>query len=197
MKFTKKIDLKLLVKLYFTFFKIGGVTFGGGLAMLPILEKKLVDDLKWTTRDQLSDYYAISQITPGIIAVNVATFLGCNLAGILGGIFATLGVISPSIIIITLIARFIESFSEIEWVQKALSGINIAVACLLTQAFIKFAKNGLKSCNIALGIILMSASFCLIVFVHVPSGLCIIGASIIGIIMHAVGIHKHKGKKSK
>ena len=129
MKNTK--NLKLLLQLFAVFFKIGGLTFGGGMAMLPILEAEVVDRKKWTSRERLADYYAISQITPGIIAVNVATFLGYNLAGVLGGIVATLGVVTPSIIIISFIAYFIESFSHVEWVQSALCGINVAVCCLL------------------------------------------------------------------
>ena len=113
---TDKISLKEklleLWQLYFTFFKIGAVTFGGGLAMLPILERTLIDKLKWTTKEDLMDYYAIGQVTPGIIAVNVATFIGFNKQGILGGIVATAGVISPSVIIITVIAFFLETFSD-------------------------------------------------------------------------------------
>ena len=112
---TDKISLKEklleLWQLYFTFFKIGAVTFGGGLAMLPILERTLIDKLKWTTKEDLMDYYAIGQITPGIIAVNVATFIGFNKQGILGGIVATAGVVTPSVIISTVIAFLLETFS--------------------------------------------------------------------------------------
>ena len=98
---------KTLVELFFVFFKIGAVTFGGGLAMLPIIEKELVIKRNWVTKDTLLDYFAIGQATPGIIAVNVATFLGYSRAGILGAIIATLGVVTPSIIIISIIAKFL------------------------------------------------------------------------------------------
>ena len=110
--------LKKLLELYFTFFKIGSITFGGGLTMLPILERELIDSRKWITSEELLDYYAIAQSTPGIIAVNVSTFVGHKQAGIPGAFFATLGMISPSIIIITLIAEFIASFDSIPWVKR-------------------------------------------------------------------------------
>ena len=95
--------MRLLLELYFTFFRIGIVTFGGGLTMLPILERVLVNDKNWTTQDDLLDYYSIAQTTPGIIAVNVATFVGHKLKGIAGGFSATLGMVTPSLIIITFI----------------------------------------------------------------------------------------------
>ena len=165
---TDKISLKEklleLWQLYFTFFKIGAVTFGGGLAMLPILERTLIDKLKWTTKEDLMDYYAIGQVTPGIIAVNVATFIGFNKQGILGGIVATAGVVSPSVIIITVIAFFLETFSEIIWVQKALKGINVAVAALLTSILWKFIKGATKYWNKIIGFILVVISFVLLVF---------------------------------
>ena len=106
MKSDSSSRTKTLVELFFVFFKIGAVTFGGGLAMLPIIEKELVIKRNWVTKDTLLDYFAIGQATPGIIAVNVATFLGYSRAGILGAIVATLGVVTPSIIIISIIAKF-------------------------------------------------------------------------------------------
>mgnify|MGYP002852857602 CR=1 FL=1 len=193
----KTETLKMLLKLYGVFFKIGSVTFGGGLAMLPILENEVVDKRKWATREQLTDYYAISQVTPGIIAVNVATFLGFNLAGILGGIFATLGVVSPSIIIITAISYFIENFSSIEWVQSALSGINVAVCGLLTVAVVSFVKTGMKACNVFLSIFLMLVSFFLIAFLHVPSAIVIVLGSLVGIVIHAFNHYLENKRKNK
>ena len=187
--------LKTILKLYAVFFKIGSVMFGGGLAMLPILETELVEKRKWTTSEQLSDYFAISQVTPGVIAVNVATFLGFVQAGVLGGIFATLGVVTPSIIIISLISYFIEALSSVEWVQSALSGINVAVCCLLFSALVKFIKNGIKSCNIVLAICLMVLSFCVIVFFHVPTSLTIIVGDLLGVVIYVVKSYKKKGNK--
>jgi chromate transporter len=176
--------------LYFTFFKIGAVTFGGGLAMLPILERTLIDKLHWTTKEDLMDYYAIGQVTPGIIAVNVATFIGFNKQGILGGIVATAGVVSPSVIIITVIAFFLETFSEIIWVQKALKGINVAVAALLTSILWKFIKCATKYWNKIIGFILVVISFVLLVFLKLPSPIVIIGGAIFGIITYVISSSK-------
>ena len=191
---TDKISLKEklveLWQLYFTFCKIGAVTFGGGLAMLPILERTLIDKLKWTTKEDLMDYYAIGQVTPGIIAVNVATFIGFNKQGILGGIVATAGVVSPSVIIITVIAFFLETFSEIIWVQKALKGINVAVAALLTSILWKFIKGATKYWNKIIGFILVVISFVLLVFLKLPSPIVIIGGAIFGIITHVISSSK-------
>ena len=104
--------------LYLTFARIGVCTFGGGYAMLPILQREVVENRHWATEDELMDYYAIGQCTPGIIAVNTATFVGQKTAGIAGGIIATLGVVFPSLIIITIIAAFIQNFSDLAIVQN-------------------------------------------------------------------------------
>ena len=179
-----------LIHLYFTFFKIGAVTFGGGLAMLPILERTLIDKLKWTTKDELMDYYAIGQITPGIIAVNVATFIGFKQQKILGGVVATAGVVSPSLIIITVIAYFLETFSDIVWIQKALAGINIAVAALLTSILWRFIKEAVKSWNRIIGILLVLIAFILLLFLECPSPIVIIGGALFGIITYVVSSTK-------
>ena len=121
----KKSSAALLGDLFVTFFKIGICTFGGGYAMLPILQREVVEKKSWAMEEELMDYYAIGQCTPGIIAVNVATFIGQKFMGTLGGIFATLGVIAPSLVIISLLAGVIEAFSHIVWVQHAFGGIRI------------------------------------------------------------------------
>ena len=104
--------MKELFDLFITFARIGGLTFGGGYAMLPILQREVVEKNKWATDEELMDYYAIGQCTPGVIAVNTATFIGQKNKGIMGGVMATLGVVTPSLIIITLIAAFISNFSD-------------------------------------------------------------------------------------
>jgi len=120
--------------LFSVFFRIGAVTFGGGLAMLPILERELIKKRGWMTAEKLVDYFAIGQATPGIVAVNVATFIGHKRKGILGGIVTTAGVVTPSVIVITALALFLDNFTEIQWVQRALRGINVVVAVLLVSA---------------------------------------------------------------
>ena len=96
--------MKILIDLFLTFTKIGAVTFGGGYAMLPILQREIVENKKWGTEEELADYYAIGQCTPGVIAVNVATFIGRKIAGNLGGVIATIGVVFPSVVIISLLS---------------------------------------------------------------------------------------------
>ena len=109
--------------LFWTFAKMGVMTFGGGYAMLPILQREVIDNRGWATEEELMDYFAIGQCTPGIIAVNTATFIGQKLRGVVGGITATLGVVFPSLVIISLLAGLITSFSHLTWVQDAFSGV--------------------------------------------------------------------------
>lgn len=135
--------MKLLWELFFIFAKMGAVTFGGGYAMLPILQRELVDNRHWTTEEELMDYYAIGQCTPGMIAINTATFIGCKLKGIIGGIAATLGIITPSIIIITIIAMFLTHFEENPYVIHAFAGIRACVCVLILDAVIKLGKKSI------------------------------------------------------
>lgn len=176
----KKISFKELATLFGVFFKIGAVTFGGGYAMLPLLNSELADKRGWTTNEQLLDYYAIGQSTPGIIAVNVATFIGYNRAGILGGIIATTGVVMPSLIIITLLARFISNFSEIAWVQKALTGINVAVAAMLSKAVWTFTKKSVKN---IWSFLILAAAFVAMYFFGIGSVWVIVTSAALGIAM--------------
>lgn len=126
-----------LLDLFLTFARIGGLTFGGGYAMLPILQREVVEKRHWATEEELMDYYAIGQCTPGIIAVNTATFVGQGLAGSIGGIVATLGVVFPSLIIITVIAAFIQNFAHLAIVQNAFAGIRVCVCILIFNAVVK------------------------------------------------------------
>ena len=126
--------------LFLTFARIGGLTFGGGYAMLPMLQKEVVEKRGWATEEELMDYYALGQCTPGIIAVNTATFVGQNTAGNLGGIIATLGVVFPSLIIINLIAMFLQNFADLPVVQNAFAGIRVCVWVLVFNAVVKLWK---------------------------------------------------------
>ena len=180
METKQSLTLATLLELFLTFCKIGAVTFGGGYAMLPILERELATKKGWTTADDLLDYYAISQVTPGVIAVNVSTFIGNKKAGAIGGIVATLGVVTPSIIIITLIALCIANFNDIIWVQKALKGINIAVASLLTYSVFNFAKKSIRS---ALALIILLAAFIAVFVFNVGSVIVIIAGAVLGVVI--------------
>ena len=128
------------VQLFTTFFKIGLFTFGGGMSMLPMLQKELVESKKWLTDEEILNYFAIGQCTPGIIAVNVATFCGYKRAGLSGAIVSTAGIVVPSWIVITIIAGSISRFSEIVWIQRAMKGVYVAVAALLVRAVFTLGK---------------------------------------------------------
>ena len=128
------------VQLFTAFFRIGLFTFGGGMSMLPMLQKELVESKKWLTEEEILNYFAIGQCTPGIIAVNVATFCGYKRAGLSGAIVSTIGIVCPSWIVITLIAGSISRFSDIIWIQRAMKGVYVAVAALLARAVFTFGK---------------------------------------------------------
>ena len=168
-----------LKDLYVSFFKIGLFTFGGGLAMLPMFEKELVKNHNWCTYEDITDYYAISQCTPGIIAVNVATFLGYKQKGIIGGIVSTLGVVSPSIIIISLIAFGIKNFADIIYVKNAIKGISAGVCAIIIPAVIKLAKKSIKS---LFGLLLAVLSFVIAYFSSLPIYLTVIIGIISGLV---------------
>ena len=132
--------MRELLDLFLTFARIGGLTFGGGYAMLPMLQKEVVEQRGWVTEDELMDYYAIGQCTPGIIAVNTATFVGQKRRGMVGGVVATLGVVFPSLIIITIIAAFISNFADLALVKNAFAGIRVCVCVLVFNAILKLLK---------------------------------------------------------
>ncbi len=172
-----KNKLKQFFELYFAFLKIGAFTFGGGLAMMPIIQRELIEKRGWITEEEMIDYFAIGQSTPGIIAVNVATFVGYKRLGLLGGIIGTLGVVTPSWVIIMLLAGAISSVDKYPVAQKALKGINVAVAALLTNVIVKFTKKTIKNLWNAFFMLL---AFVLIYFLKVQSVWIILSALIIG-----------------
>lgn len=136
--------MKELLNLFLSFAKVGVMTFGGGYAMLPILQREIVENKGWATEEELADYFAIGQCTPGVIAVNTATFIGQKYKGIWGGIMATLGVVFPSLVIITVLAGIITSFSHLAWVQHAFAGIRVCVCVLIFNAVLKLWKGAVK-----------------------------------------------------
>lgn len=143
--------MNIYLDLFLTFAKVGVCTFGGGYAMLPILQREVVEDKGWATSDELADYFAIGQCTPGIIAVNTATFVGQKFKGNLGGVCATLGVVMPSVIIITVIAAFLQNFTHLAVVNSAFGGIRACVVALIFSSVLKLAKKPLKD-NMGKGI---------------------------------------------
>lgn len=146
--------------------------------MLPMLERECVERHNWATQEQLLDYFAISQCTPGVIAVNTATFVGTTERDALGGAVATLGVISPSLLIITLIAAFLDNFAHIAAVQHAFGGIRVAVGVLILNAVIKLYKSNVKN---PMGIALCITAFlCMAVFSLSPV-FVVLGAALVGL----------------
>ena len=135
-----KEKLKQLFGLFGAFAVVGVTTFGGGYAMLPALQREVVEKRRWATEEEVMDWYAIGQCTPGVIAVNTATFVGQKQAGIWGGIFATLGVVFPSLVIIMIIAAFIQNFAHLPAVQNAFAGIRVCVCVLIFNAVVKLWK---------------------------------------------------------
>ena len=136
--------MKTLLQLFAAFARVGVMTFGGGYAMIPILEREIVDRRGWATSEELMDYYAVGQCTPGVIAVNTATFIGYKVAGPLGGIAATLGVVFPSLVIITVIAGVLTHFADIPAVKSAFSAIRVCVCVLIFNAVLKLWKGAVK-----------------------------------------------------
>lgn len=164
--------------LFLTFARIGGFTFGGGYAMLPMLQREVVDNKNWASEEDLLDYYAIGQSTPGVIAVNVATFIGYRTKGVLGAICATLGVITPSFFIILIIASLLKNFADNIYVIRALNGIRVAVAALIVNAVITLWKKGVQG---IIGVLIFSAVFLLCIFFPISPIWIVITAIIFGI----------------
>ena len=174
--------------LFLTFAKVGVMTFGGGYAMLPILQREVVERKDWVTEEELMDYFAIGQCTPGIIAVNTATFIGQKLKGVAGGILATLGVVFPSLVIISLLAGMIEAFSHIAWVQHAFGGIRICVCVLILNAVVKLLKKAVvDKVTLAIFAVVMLGAY----FTSVSPVVFVLIAAVIGIALKTMG-----GKKA-
>ena len=172
--------MKELWSLFLTFAKVGVMTFGGGYAMLPILQREVVENKGWATDEELTDYFAIGQCTPGVIAVNTATFIGQKRAGIAGGIVATLGVVFPSLVIITILAAFINNFAHIAWVQNAFAGIQVCVCVLIFNAVRKLLKKSVVDCRTAVIFLLVLAAG---VFLSVSPVWFVLLAALAGIVV--------------
>ncbi|MDO4811797.1 MAG: chromate transporter [Eubacteriales bacterium] len=180
--------MKELFNLFLTFAKVGVMTFGGGYAMLPVLQREIVENKQWATDEELTDYFAIGQCTPGVIAVNTATFIGRKQKGILGGIAATLGVVCPSLIIISVLAGLIGGFSHLAWVQHAFAGIRVCVCVLIFNAVLKLWKSAVKD---AWGWVIFLAVLGVSLFTPLSPVLCVLSAAVIGIAVQTTG-----GKKA-
>lgn len=173
--------------LFWTFAKMGVITFGGGMAMLPILQREVVETKGWATEEELADYFAIGQCTPGVIAVNTATFIGQKNKGIPGGILATLGVVFPSLVIISLLAGVITTFSHLAWVNHAFGGVRVCVCVLILNAVVKLLKKAVIDAPTAVIFATVAlGSF----FLPISPVAFVLAAAVIGILLKNVGVRK-------
>ena len=180
--------MKQLFEIFMAFARVGVMTFGGGYAMIPILEREIVDRHGWASEEELMDYYAVGQCTPGVIAVNTATFIGYKVAGTIGGIVATLGVVFPSVVIITVIAGILTSFADVPAVKSAFAGIRVCVCVLIFNAVLKLWKKAVvdkASLTLFLGVFLLS------VFFDISPIVFVVFCAVAGIMLTRMGV---KGK---
>lgn len=171
--------MRLLFSLFSSFFQIGLFTFGGGYAMLPMLQKEVIQKHHWSTEEELLDYYALSQCTPGVIAVNTATFIGTKLKGALGGAVATIAVVAPSMLIISLISAVLQNFASYTVVQHAFAGIRVAVCALVVSSVWNLYKKGV---NGAMANGIFAACLVLITLFDLSPIVIVLAAFVIGII---------------
>ena len=186
--------MKELWELYITFVQIGCVTFGGGYAMLPILERELVDKRHWTTMDDLRDYFSIGQCTPGVIAMNVSTFIGQKKDGVKGAIAAGLGFLTGPLIIITLIAAFLQNFAQYPVVQHAFAGIRVCVCVLILQAVLRlWKKSVVDAAALAIFLVVFALNaFSPLLPVKIPAAVLVILAGCTGMI---ISLRRNKAAK--
>lgn len=180
--------MKELLDIYRIFFQMGSVTFGGGYAMLPILQREIVERKGWNSKEEVMDFFAVSQALPGIIAVNVSVFIGYRRRGAAGGIAAALGVISPCILIITIIAACLSNFQDNLYVKRALAGISVCVSALILNSVIGLWKKGVVDGY--------SLAICVVVFfgmtlTGISPILFVVGAALLGVALKRWG-----GKKA-
>ena len=173
-------------ELFITFFKLGCVTFGGGMAMMPLMQKEACDKKKWATKDEIVDFYALAQTVPGIIAANVATMVGHKVNGFWGAFWSLLGMITPSIIVICVIASVLHTYNEVLWIKHALMGINIAVLVLLLGLLISMRHNLFDFLTVLIAL----AAFILISFFNVSPSLVILGAAVLGVLFYRKKVTK-------
>lgn len=177
--------MKKLWELFRAFAIIGVTTFGGGYAMLPALQREVVEKRGWATEEEVMDWYAIGQCTPGVIAVNTATFVGQKQKGALGGIIATLGVVFPSLVIITIIAAFIRNFADLPAVQNAFAGIRACVCVLILNAVVKLWKKSVVDWK---AFLIFAVVFLGSVFLDVSPVLYVLVAALAGVAIKSLEV---------
>ena len=175
----------ILLKLFAAFARVGVLTFGGGYAMIPMLEREIVDRRGWATSEELMDYYAVGQCTPGVIAVNTATFIGYKIAGNIGGVMATLGVVFPSFVIITVIAGIIQNFADIPAVRSAFAAIRVCVCVLIFNSVLKLWNSAVKD---KAALVLCLLVFVLSMFFNISPIVFVVFCALAGILFTRLGV---------
>ena len=181
--------MKEYLELFLAFLKLGCITFGGGYAMVPIVERELIKKRGWVTMEEVMDYYTIAQITPGIIAVNLSTFIGYKRKGPLGGALTTIGFVLPGVTFIIIAALFIRNFEQLPVVQHAFAGIRIAVGALILDTVIKMIKGICKDWK---ALIIYSATFVLSATYKISPMFIVLGAGLIGLFIYYTGKRNEK-----
>ena len=179
-----------LWELFTVFFFIGTFTFGGGYAMLPIIQKEVVEKKEWVTDEEIIDYYAIGQCTPGVIAINTATFIGYKRKGIIGGIIATMGVVTPPLITITIIATFFQHFQHYEIVQHAFGGMRIGVVALIVNIVLGMFKQTVKD---RMGLAIFVSAFIFMAFTTFSPIIVVIISALLGFLRTKYGVEAKGG----
>ncbi len=182
--------MNIYADIFLTFTRIGGLTFGGGYSMIPMLEREVVQNRGWAREEEVLDFYSISQVLPGMIAINTAIFIGNRVKGRLGGIMAALGVAFPSLIIITVIAAFIQNFVDLAVVKNAFAGIRACVFVLIFQSILKLMKGAVVDW--------FSAALCAVIFLlsvltDVNPILFVVSAGLLALVWRRM---QRKGKKA-
>lgn len=172
--------MKRLLELFLAFARVGVMTFGGGYAMIPMLEREIVDRHGWASSEELMDYYAVGQCTPGVIAVNTATFVGYSVAGVPGGIVATLGVVFPSLVIITVIAGILTNFADFPAVKSAFAAIRVCVCVLIFNAVVKLWKKAVPD---KAALLLFLLVFVLSIFLDISPVVFVVLCALAGILL--------------
>ena len=176
-------------KLFTTFLKIGGFTFGGGYAMIPLIQKETVETLHWITDDDILEIIAIAESTPGPIAINSATFVGYRVAGVFGAAAATFGVVLPSFVLISVIALVLNEFQHIKAVKYAFWGIRAGVLALILKALINMYKKCPKN---LIAYIVIALSFILAAFTNINVLFIIIGCAVLGLVYSLINARRNK-----
>ena len=179
--------MKELLDLFLTFARIGGLTFGGGYAMLPMLQKEVVENKGWAQAEEIMDYYAIGQCLPGIIAVNTAVFIGQKRRGAAGGVAAALGVVFPSLVIIIVIAAFIGGFADLPMVRNAFAGIRVCVCVLIFNAVLKLWKKAVVDWR---ALVIFLAVFLGASFTGLSPILFVLISAAAGILLKSLGVKR-------